>query len=106
MRYLALMIFLFISLPASAQQASSAQAERIAPAFISNIKIAGFVLDDKNQFIKLFKPHRNKYLSGADIDTLLQQLQEIYELAGFQGLVSIGYQIKKRTLTFDVALIK
>jgi hemolysin activation/secretion protein len=107
MRYCILILLLFIPLPASAQNVPAPQVVSQAQgALISNIKIEGFVLQDKNQFVKLFKPYCNKHLSAADIDTILQQLQEIYEQAGYQRLVSIEYHVKRKTLTFTVALIK
>ena len=102
---------------ASGQEASREQQEREFKLrekvekplvyLIRNIVIEGFVLEEqKGQFVKLFKPYRNKYLSAADIDTILQQLQEIYEQAGYQGLISIEPHIKKKCLTFTVSLIK
>ena len=75
-------------------------------ALISNIKIEGFVLEDKNQFVKLFKPYRNKHLLAVDMDTILQKIQEVYEQAGYQGLVSIEYHVKGKSLRFTVSLIK
>ncbi len=108
MRYCLLLLLFFISLPISAQNVPAPQVVSQAQGgLISNIKIEGFVLEEqKNQFVKLFKPYRNKHLSAADIDTILQALQEIYEQAGYQGLIPIEYQIKKRCLTFTVSLVK
>jgi hemolysin activation/secretion protein len=107
MRYCILFLLLFISLPLSAQNAAASQtASQAKGTLISNILMKGFVLQDKNEFVRLFKPYHNKHLSTADIDTILQELQEIYEEAGFQGLVSIEYQVIKRNLTFTVSLIK
>jgi len=107
MRYCFLFLLFFMPLSASAQKVdipqTMAQDQKV---LIKKIEIEGFVLDDKDQFVKLFKPYRNKHLSAADIDTILQELQEIYEQAGYQGLVSIEYQIKKNSLTFTVSLIK
>jgi hemolysin activation/secretion protein len=75
---------LLLSFPASAKNAPSPQAVSQAQNnLVLNIKIEGFVLDDKARFDKLFKPYRNKHLFAADIDALLQQLQEIYEQAGY-----------------------
>ncbi len=108
MRYCALILLLFISLPVFAQNIPAPQVVSQAQgALISSIKIEGFVLEEqKNQFVKLFKPYRNKHLSQADIDAILQALQEIYEQAGYQGLISIKYNIIKRCLTFTVSLVK
>jgi len=107
MRYCVLILLLFISLPASAQNVPAPQAVSQAQGvLISNIKIEGFVIQDKNQFVKLFKPYRNKHLSVVDIDTILQQLQEIYEQAGYQGLISIEHHVNRKSLTFTVSLIK
>ena len=101
-------LFLFpISVSFATQNVTAPQAaSKLQGPLISSIKIEGFVLGDKNQFVKLFKPYRNKHLSPADIDTILQQLQEIYEQEGYQGLVSIEYRIKGKFLTFTVSLIK
>ncbi len=120
MRYGALILLLFISLPALAQNVPAPALKVPKPdthsysqaavqdkvALIRNIGIEGFVLQSKNQFVKLFKPYRNKHLSAVDIDAILQQLQEIYEQAGYQGLVSIEYHVKRNYLTFIVSLIK
>jgi hemolysin activation/secretion protein len=126
MRYCILILLLFISLPVSAQNVPavvlkvlipdtrsdspdthsySQAASQVQKTLIQKIVIEGFVLGDKNQFVKLFKPYRNKHLSVADMDTILQELQEIYEQAGYQGLVSIEYHVIKRNLTFTVSLI-
>ena len=117
MRYCLLLVLLFIALPVSAQNVPasvlkpdthsySQAALKAKGTLIRNIVMKGFVLQDKNQFVKLFKPYRNKRLSVADIDEALQELQEIYEQAGYQGLVSIEYHVIKRNLTFTVSLIK
>jgi hemolysin activation/secretion protein len=107
MRYCILILLLFIFLPASAQNVAASQSTSKAQGpLISSIKMEGFVLGDKNQFVELFKPYRNKHLSTADIDTILQQLQEIYEQAGYQELVSIVYRVKRKSLVFTVSLIK
>ena len=91
----------------SAQNAAAHQAASQAQdPLVRNILMQGFVLDDKSQFAKLFKPYRNKRLSEADISAILAQLQEIYEQAGYQGLVSIEYTIKNGRLTFTVALVR
>ena len=74
------MLLFFISLPVSAQNVTASPSTSKAQGpLISSIKMEGFVLQNKNQFVELFKPYRNKHLSSADIDTILQQLQEIYE---------------------------
>ena len=107
MRYCFLILLLFIFLPVSAQNAPASQVSQQAQkTLIKKIEIQGFVLGDKNQFVQLFKPYRNKHLSAADIDTILQNLREIYEQAGYQRLVSIEYQVKKSCLTFTVSFIK
>lgn len=73
---------------------------------VRNVQIDGFVLQDKAQFVKLFKPYRNKRLSQKEIDIIQQSLEEIYELAGYQGLVSIDHRFKKNSLIFTVTLIE
>ena len=107
MRYIVLILLLFISLPVSAQNIAASQAvSQNQNVLVRNIQMEGFVLEDKNQFSKLFKPYRNKRLSSDDINSILRQLQEFYEQAGYQGLVSIEYHVSKSNLTFTVALIK
>ncbi len=105
MRYILLMALLFISLPALAQNASTVptitQPEAI---LIRNITIEGFVLGDKSQFTKLFKPYRDKHLSSADMDVILQKIRDIYEMGGYQQLVSIAYRVDKHHLIFTVTM--
>ena len=106
MRYSTLILLLLLLLPVSVQNARAQGSAQIQNVLIQKIQMQGFVLDDSGQFVRLFKPYRNKHLSAADIDAILQQIQKIYEQAGYQGLVSIGYQIKRKSLTFTVSLIK
>ena len=63
------------------------------------------MLGDKSRFVKLFKPYRNKYLTGTDMDTILQKIQAIYEQEGYAQLVSISYQVTKHRLVFTVLMI-
>jgi len=106
MRY-ALMLLFFISMPAVVQNAAAQETiPATAVVLIKNISIEGFLLQDKEQFVKLFKPYRNKYLSTADMDEILQKVQKIYEQEGYQSLVSIDYRVKKQWLTFAVSLIQ
>ena len=111
MKKIVLFLFCLLVLPIAvgfaAQSAASAQSTSKAQGpLIRSIKIEGFVLGDKNQFFELFKLYRNKHRSAADIDAILQQLREIYEQAGYQGLVSIVYRVKRKSLVFTVSLIK
>ena len=105
MRYFILTLLLFTSLPVSLGNASAQQAFVPARgALISNIVIEGFALKNKNQFVKLFKPYRNKYLTSADMDEILQKIQDIYEKEGYQQLVSITYRVDKRRLVFTALM--
>ena len=105
MRYCLLLLLLFISLPVSAQNVPISQAAaKVQSTLISDIKMEGFVLQDKNQFVKLFKPYRNKYLTTADRDEILQKIQDIYEQEGYQQLVTITYQVIKHRLVFTVLM--
>jgi len=107
MRYCVLILLFFISSPILAQNVETSQVSiPNKGVLVNNIVIEGFVLQDKNQFVKLFKPYRNKHISSVDIDTILQQLQEMYEQAGYQGLVSMEYRIIKKRLVFTISLIK
>jgi hemolysin activation/secretion protein len=107
MRYCVLIVLFFIPLPVSAQNVTAAQtAPQVQGTLIHNITIDGFVLGDKNQFYKLFKPYLNKHLSTVDMDAILQQIQAIYEEGGYQSLVSIVYSVKKRHLIYTVSWAK
>ena len=106
MRYGALVLFLFISLPASVRDASASQAvSQLKGTLVRNIVIEGFVLQDKDQFTKLFKPYRNKHLTDADMDGILSQIQVIYEREGYKQLVSITYKMDKHRLVYTVSMI-
>ena len=107
MRCFFLISLFLISLPAGVGNAAASQdlVQTQAP-LVRKIEIKGFVLQDKGQFVKLFKPYRNKLLSADEINAMLQELAEIYEQAGYQGLVSIRYEVKNKVLTFTVSLIK
>jgi len=106
MRYCFLILLLFISWPVSAQNVISQPAATQAKgSLIRNIDVEGFVLGDKSRFVKLFKPYRNKYLTGTDMDTILQKIQAIYEQEGYAQLVSISYQVTKHRLVFTVLMI-
>ena len=67
MRYCVLIVLLFISLPVSVQNVSASRqcCKARQGILIRNIEIEGFVLGDKDQFVKLFKPYRNKYLTAC-----------------------------------------
>jgi|GEM_PF-3424733 hemolysin activation/secretion protein len=105
MRQSVLIILLFASLTLSARDGAASQA---APqqqgTLISSIVIEGFVLQDKEQFTKLFKPYRNKHLTTADMDAILDQIQVIYEREGYQQLVSITYHVNKHRLIFTALM--
>jgi len=106
MRYCILMVLLFLSVPVSAQNAPAGQ---IVPndkgTLIRNIDIDGFVLQDKDQFLRLFKPYRNKHLTASDMDGILQQIKDIYEKEGYQQLVAITYHVEKRRLVYTASMI-
>ena len=106
MRYYVLILLLLMPLSVSAQNVmlppGAVSAQRT---LVRNIEIEGFVLGDKNQFLKMFKPFRNKYLTTADMDAILQEIQIIYEREGYQQLVSITYHVDKHRLVFTVLMI-
>jgi hemolysin activation/secretion protein len=105
MRYGVLISLLFITLSVSAGNAAAATADPQAQGtLIRNISIEGFVLQDKNQFIKLFKPYHNKHMTAADMDAILRQIQVIYEREGYQQLVSITYHVVKQRLIFTALM--
>jgi len=100
-----LILLLFISLPASIQNVAAGQAaSKVQGTLIRNIVIEGFVLEDKNQFVKLFKPYRNKHLTAVDMDAILQKIKDIYEKEGYQQLVSITYQVVKHRLVYTALM--
>ena len=106
MRFCSLILLLFISCPVSAQNViTPTAAQQTKGALIRNIDIEGFVLGDKSRFVKLFRPYRNKCLTGTDMDAILQKIQAIYEQEGYAQLVSIGYQVTKHRLVFTVLMI-
>ena len=105
MRYCILVLLFLISLSLSAQNVLSKQvAVEHNGTLVRSITMEGFVLEDKNQFVKLFKPYRNKYLTTADMDAILQKIQVIYEKEGYQQLVSITYQVNKHRLIFTALM--
>jgi len=69
-----------------------------------DIQMDGFVLQNKEQFIKLFKLYRNKYLTTDDMNLILQKIQGIYEREGYQELVNINYQVIKHRLVFTALM--
>ena len=106
MRYGVLALLLFISFPVSVRNASASQAvSQVQGNLVRNIVIEGFVLQDKEQFIKLFKPFRNKHLTDVDMDGILSQIQVIYEREGYKQLVSITYKVVKHRLVYTVSMI-
>ncbi len=105
MRYGILILLLFMPFFASAQNLATAQAVSQAKGvLIRDIKMDGFVLGDKNQFVKLFKPYLNKHLTTADMDAILKQIQIVYEREGYDQLVSITYQVIKHRLVFTALI--
>jgi hemolysin activation/secretion protein len=105
MRYCVLILLIFMLLPESSRNAAAAQADSQAQGvLIRNISIEGFVLQDKDQFIKLFKPFRNKYMTAPDMDGILKEIQIIYEKEGYQQLVSITYHVDKHRLIFTALM--
>jgi len=105
MRYGILVLLLLLSLPLIAFNVSAQQVvSQDTVVLIKNIEMAGFVLGDKSQFVKIFKPYRNKYLTRADMDEILKKVQIIYEEQGYKELVSITYQVNKHRLEFTVLM--
>jgi len=105
MRYWVFILLIFMSFPVSAQNVVAPQGTAaLKQTLIRSITMEGFQLQDKNQFVRLFKPHLNKYLSKSDMDALLEKIQNIYEQEGFQQLVSITYAVNKHHLIFTVSM--
>lgn len=106
MRYCLLILLLLMPFSAFAQNSPAEQAAgQNKGTLIRSIEMDGFVLGDKGQFVKLFKPYRNKYLTKADMDAILQQVEIFYEREGYQQLVSITYQVIKHRLVFTALMI-
>jgi len=100
-----LILLFFISLPVWAQNVTAPKVvSQDKGVLIKNIEMAGFVLGNKDRFVKLFKPYRNKYLTTADMDAILQKVQAFYEEEGYQQLVSITYQVNKHRLVFTALM--
>lgn len=105
MRYGVMLLLFLAMMPLSAPNAVAANADsRAQGVLVRSITIDGFVLQDKEQFTRLFKPYRNKYLTEEDTDQLLKQIQVIYEREGYQQLVSITYKLDKHHLAFSVLM--
>ena len=105
MRYFLMILLLFISLPVYAQNVPIVQSNpQEVRTLVRNIVIEGFVLQDKEQIVKIFKPYRNKYLTTSDMDAILQKIKDIYERAGYQQLVSITYQVDRHRLVFTALM--
>ena len=106
MRFIILIVLILFPINAFAQNSvvDSAATSEEKPVLIKNILMEGFVLQDKNQFVKLFKPYRNKYLKTADMDGILHKIQGIYEQEGYQQLVSISYKVEKHRLVFTALM--
>ena len=105
MRYGVLILFLLVSLPASSLNAAVPQvASKPQGTLIRSIVIEGFVLGDRTQFVKLFKPYRNKYLTTTDMDVILHKIQGIYEMDGYQQMVLITYKVNKHRLVFTSSM--
>jgi len=105
MRY-GVMISLFLAMvPLSISNAAAANTgSQRQGVLVRSITIEGFVLQDKEQFAKLFKPFHDKYLTTQDTDSLLKQIQVIYEREGYQQLVAITYKLDKHRLVFSVSM--
>ena len=96
---------LFMSFPVSAQNVAPTQASpQVERTLIRSITLEGFQLENKDQFVTLFKLYRNKHLSKADMDMILQKVREIYEQEGFGQLVFVTYSVNKRRLIFTASL--
>jgi len=105
MRYVFLSVLLLMPLPVWAQnELSPAAVIHDKGLLVRDIILEGFQLENRNQFIKLFKPYRNKYMKKEDMDMVLQKIKDIYEKEGYQQLVSISYQVIKHRLVFTVLM--
>ncbi len=105
MRNYVLILMFLMSLPVFAENSAYAQtAPKEKGVLIREISMDGFVLGDKERFIKIFKPYRNKYLTTADMDDILQKIELIYEREGYQQLVTISYQVIKRRLVYTALM--
>ncbi len=105
MRYVILILLLLMPLAVTAQGAAPVQdLKQDKGTLIKNIEIQGFVLGDKERFVKLFKGFRNKYLTRDDMDHVLSQIQALYDREGYQELVKINYHVVRRRLIFTVSM--
>ena len=105
MRYCILILLFFIFIPLSAHQMAVAQSvSHEKGVLIRDIRMDGFVLGDRDQFTKIFKPYRNKYLTAEDMDDILQKIQIVYEREGYKELVTITYQVTKHRLVYTALM--
>jgi len=104
MRYFVLAVLLFMSFPALTQHAAYAGADHPAGTLIRDIRLEGFVLENKDRFVRIFKPYRGKYLTVEDMDSILEKIKDIYEKEGYKELVSITYKVEKRRLVFTALM--
>ena len=106
MRYCFLILLLFISLPVFAQNVLAPQTVvgQDKGVLVRTIVMEGFVLGEKSRFIKIFKPYRDKYLTSAQMDVILEKIRHIYEEEGYQQLVSINYKLIKHKLVFTALM--
>ena len=101
-----LMFLLLVSFPLLCHQALAQDAVlQEKSVLITNISIEGFVLQDKDQFLKLFKPYRNKHLTTSQMDEILKKIQDIYEKEGYKELVSITYKVTKHRLVYTALMV-
>ena len=106
MRGILLIAVLLISFPVFFEKTYAGQAETIMQrSLVKSIVIKGFVLGDKDRFVKIFKPYRHKRLTVADMDAMLKQVQDIYEREGYKQLVSITYKVNKHLLVYTASMI-
>ena len=105
MRYSFLILLCFIFMPLTVQQAAAAQSvSQEKGVLIRDIRMDGFVLGDRDQFAKIFKPYRNKFLTTEDMDDILQKIQIVYEREGYKELVTITYKATKHRLVYTALM--
>ena len=98
------LLFLAISPLLSQADAGPQAVSDEKPAMVKSIVLEGFKLEDKGQFVKLFKPYRNKFLTSFDISGLLEKIQAIYAEKGYQQLVTITWRLDRHRLIFTASM--
>ncbi len=71
---------------------------------VKKIVVIGFLLHDERVYSDLNKKYRMKYLSDAEIDGIINELEAMYREKGYIGLVDSSHTFNKGILTIRMNL--